>query len=142
MEDVRTKNEGGLRAIFSMGEYHYKRYDAIFQRLDAFAVHVIAGRTIAVMDYYATLKTFYINIKYMILQQDKFNSKLKDIEKDIAEWQKKIKASKREVYPNSLANKLLHFHDELIYSAQVAGLGIEVQIKKSRKKMLGEYFGG
>ena len=122
-------------AQFTMGEQDYQRYHELFSLADKLRIEVLTEKIEAIKPYYAVLNTIYANL-YFFIGEDVIIELMKEVEEDMATWERLQSIEKKTFYPKALVKKLLNIHIIFLVAKQMIGLGFPVTKRESIEKQL------
>jgi len=120
------KKKHKLKATFSMGEKLYEMYADMRYTLIDCEARVLSEDSDAILPFIAALRTFYGEIRFLIIDTPKFNRYLEEIKKLKNEWDIK-RRNNPSAFPDSLVDVLVNMKDDLVEVAQLSGIGIDVK---------------
>lgn len=121
---------------YSMGQYDFERYHQLLIMADFLADQVLNKNVLAIKPFYAKLITLYSNFRALVYNKGKWEVYKKDCEKLMNEWGKKSFSEGKNLFPVTLANKLIEFWQELLLLKQIIGLGSVVRKNESLRTKL------
>jgi acid phosphatase class B len=133
-----NKTSPKFSAEFTMGELDYQRFHELLTLADRLRVELLSswGKDASmVRAYFSVLDTFFVNILFLI-RNFGLDVERNEIIKLMQEWEKRDAMQGKRSFPVELAQKLLDFHQKLLFAKQVVGLGIKIQRVESLKKRL------
>lgn len=123
---------------YSMGQYDYERYHQLLIMADFLADQVLNKNVHAIKPFYSKLVTIYSNFRPVVYQtyRKKYETLQNECDRLIKEWGIKGYDEGKNLFPVSLAEKLIEFWQELLVLKQLIGLGSIVKKEESQKTKL------
>ena len=123
------------KAEFSMGMLDYNRWHKLLVILDELAILVQEDEIGVILKYFSVLHQLYINLRsvmYPPIRKD-YDIKINKIKELINDWKSQQSPKK---FPQTLVDKLLDLHKDLLESKQKMGLGIIMEREESVSERL------
>lgn len=135
---VSTSNTSGPKFLseYSMGQYDFERYHQLLIMADFLANEVLNKNAIAIKPFYAKLIVLYSNFRPLVYNKGKWEKYKKECEELMKEWGKKSYTEGKNLFPVTLADKLIDFWQELLLLKQIIGLGSVVKKNESLRTKL------
>jgi len=121
---------------YSMGQYDFERYHQLLIMADFLADQVLNKNVLAIKPFYAKLITLYSNFRPLVYNKGKWEVYKKESERLMNEWGKTSAKEGKNLFPVTLANKLIEFWQELLLLKQIIGLGSVVRKNESLRTKL------
>jgi hypothetical protein len=136
MDQELKKGTPTFKSIFSMGQLDMERYSKLLSAADLYGTRVWDGDIDAIKPFYSLLKQFYIQVRFLIKNQEKFETLKRGIESMIRNVESNRKRGNEYHYMIPRLLRTLEEFSLLVYEyKQIIGLGIEVEQKLSKKQM-------
>lgn len=123
------------KAEYSMGLLDYNRWHKLLVVLDELAVLVKEEEVSVIQKYFAVLHQLYINLRSVMYEGTRviFDRKVEVIKKLFADWKAQPPPKK---FPQTLADSLVKFHQDLLEIKQVMGIGIVMERQETTEEKL------